>query len=174
MHHVLLLDMAIHTFDAARFMAGDAARPSTPMNGSRPVRGTAKASSAAAIFEFSDGAVFTYRGSWCADGCAQAGKAHGGSSAATGLLSGTGMMTSGRSRHLRQRTAFFRGVAAVGVPPLDAADRVGGHAERHAGFYRRHNGRPRTGNGRHRQYQEPCHGVRCDRQRRVPAGVSKL
>lgn len=68
MDHVLLLDMAIHTFDAARFMSGrDALRvycqESNP-KGSWYAHGAA----ANAIFELSDDTVFTYRGSWAAEG----------------------------------------------------------------------------------------------------------
>lgn len=69
MEHVLLLDMAIHSFDQARFIIGaDAERVYshewTPQN-SWYKHGP----SAAAIFEMSDGVVYTYQGSWCAEGC---------------------------------------------------------------------------------------------------------
>jgi predicted dehydrogenase len=68
MKHVLLLDMAIHTFDAARFICGG-----------DPVSVYCKEwnpagswydhdASAVAIFEMSNGIVYTYRGSWCAEG----------------------------------------------------------------------------------------------------------
>ena len=68
MQNVLLLDMAIHTLDAARFMAG--ADPlavyclETNPKGSWYAHGAA----ANAIYEFSNGIVFNYRGSWCAEG----------------------------------------------------------------------------------------------------------
>ncbi len=68
MQHVLLLDMAIHTFDAARYLCG--ADPVSVYckewnpNGSWYAHGA----SAVAIFEMSSGAVYTYRGSWCAEG----------------------------------------------------------------------------------------------------------
>ena len=68
MDHVLLLDMSIHTMDAARFMIGT--KPlavychETNPKGSWYRHGAA----ANAIFEFDGGAVFTYRGSWCAEG----------------------------------------------------------------------------------------------------------
>jgi len=68
MENVLLLDMAIHTLDAARFMAGVAPRAvyclETNPRGSWYGHGAA----ANAIFEFDDGIVFNYRGSWCAEG----------------------------------------------------------------------------------------------------------
>ncbi|MCV9998300.1 Gfo/Idh/MocA family oxidoreductase [Pararhizobium sp. YC-54] len=68
MDNVLLLDMAIHTFDAARFVANKVpvavyCHESNP-RGSWYAHGAA----ANAIFEFSDDVTFTYRGSWCAEG----------------------------------------------------------------------------------------------------------
>jgi len=65
----LILDMAIHHFDLARFMTGVDpvavyAREFNP-KGSW-YRGDVAAS---AIFEMTNGVVFTYRGSWCAEGC---------------------------------------------------------------------------------------------------------
>jgi len=68
MEHVLLLDMAIHTFDQARLISG-----------SDPVAVYCKEwnpkgswydhdASAVCVFEMSDGLIYTYRGSWCAEG----------------------------------------------------------------------------------------------------------
>lgn len=68
MQHVLLLDMAIHTFDAARYLC-----KADPVSvyckewnpaGSWYTHGA----SAMAIFEMTDGIIYTYRGSWCAEG----------------------------------------------------------------------------------------------------------
>ncbi|WEK05989.1 MAG: Gfo/Idh/MocA family oxidoreductase [Candidatus Devosia phytovorans] len=68
MENVLLLDMAIHTLDAARFMAGVAPKAvyclETNPKGSWYAHGAA----ANAIFEFDQGVVFNYRGSWSAEG----------------------------------------------------------------------------------------------------------
>ena len=121
MRHVLLLDMAIHTFDAARYMVER--RPAArllPSNGSRPTPGTAQGSSAAAIFELAGGTVFTYRGSWCADGFRSSWEAHGASSASAARLSGT-VSTSiqGRGRRGRAAKACSIEVEPVAVPPLD-------------------------------------------------------
>lgn len=68
MDDVLLVDMAIHTLDAARFMSGK-----TPLavycHQSNPKGSWWKHGAVAnAIFEMSDGVVFTYRGSWAAEG----------------------------------------------------------------------------------------------------------
>lgn len=68
MEHVLLIDMAIHTFDQARFITG-----SDPVSvychewnptGSWFAHGAA----AFCIFEMTGGVVFSYNGSWCAEG----------------------------------------------------------------------------------------------------------
>lgn len=68
MENVLLIDMAIHTLDAARFMA-DKTPLAVYCQQSNP-RGSwyAHGAAANAIFEFSDDVVFTYRGSWSAEG----------------------------------------------------------------------------------------------------------
>ncbi len=68
MQNVLLVDMSIHTLDAARFMSGKVplavyCHESNP-KGSWWAHGAA----ANAIFEMSDGVLFTYRGSWAAEG----------------------------------------------------------------------------------------------------------
>lgn len=68
MRHVLLLDMAIHTFDMARFITR-----------ADPVKVCAREwnpagswydhdASALAWFEMTGGVMFNYRGSWCAEG----------------------------------------------------------------------------------------------------------
>ena len=69
MDHVLLLDMAIHTFDAARLISG--ADPVAVYCHEWNPKGSwlRHGSSAAAIFEMTGGLVFTYRGSWCGEGC---------------------------------------------------------------------------------------------------------
>lgn len=64
----LLVDMAIHTFDQARFISG--ADPLTVYCHEFNPPGSWYAGNAMAIciFEMSDGSVFDYRGSWCAEG----------------------------------------------------------------------------------------------------------
>ncbi|MDF2722369.1 MAG: gfo/Idh/MocA family oxidoreductase [Paenibacillus sp.] len=66
----LLLDMAIHTFDQARFIGG-ADPVSVYCHEYNPPGSWYKGNaSAVCIFEMSDGSVFCYRGSWCAVGMA--------------------------------------------------------------------------------------------------------
>ncbi|WP_057914624.1 Gfo/Idh/MocA family protein [Peribacillus muralis] len=64
----LLLDMAIHTFDQARFISG-ADPVSVYCHEYNPKGSWYKGNaSSICIFEMSDGSVFSYRGSWSAEG----------------------------------------------------------------------------------------------------------
>jgi predicted dehydrogenase len=68
MPHVLLVDMAIHTFDTARFIS-DADPVSVYCKEWNPAGSWYdRDASAVAIFEMSNGLVYTYRGSWCSEG----------------------------------------------------------------------------------------------------------
>ncbi len=65
----LILDMAIHHFDLARFMTG-LDPVSVYCREFNPKGSWYKGDAAAScIFEMTDGVIFTYRGSWCAEGC---------------------------------------------------------------------------------------------------------
>jgi predicted dehydrogenase len=68
MAHVLLLDMAIHTFDAARLLTG--ADPVSVYCKEWNPSGSwyDRDASAVVIFEMTGGIVYVYRGSWCAEG----------------------------------------------------------------------------------------------------------
>jgi predicted dehydrogenase len=68
MRHPLLHDMAIHTFDQCRFLAGSEAQRVTCVETNPPGSWFANGASATAIFEMKDGSLFSYRGSWCARG----------------------------------------------------------------------------------------------------------
>ncbi|YBV96742.1 Gfo/Idh/MocA family oxidoreductase [Phyllobacteriaceae bacterium JZ32] len=127
MRHVLLHDMAIHTFDAARLFAGEApsavyAREWEPVNSWYHL-----GSSAAAIFEFSNGAVFTYRGSWCADGLRTSWESAWRIVGTKGSLVWDGHDDIQAEAVTSGRDGLFSEVAAVGIPPLDSSDRIGGH-----------------------------------------------
>jgi len=68
MASVLLLDMAIHTLDAARYVSG-ADPVSVYCEEFNPSWSWYKgAASATALFEMTGGLRYTYRGSWCAEG----------------------------------------------------------------------------------------------------------
>jgi Predicted dehydrogenases and related proteins len=68
MDNVLILDMAVHTFYQARFLIG--ANPiSVYCQEFNPAGSWYKGNaSAIAIFEFENGVVYDYRGSWCSEG----------------------------------------------------------------------------------------------------------
>lgn len=68
MDHVLLVDMAIHSMDQARFLSG-ADPVSVYCEEFNPSWSWYKgAACATALYEMSNGLRFTYRGSWCAEG----------------------------------------------------------------------------------------------------------
>jgi predicted dehydrogenase len=65
----LILDMAIHHFDLARYLSG-ADGQAVYAHEFNPASSWYKGDAAAScVFEMSGGVVFTYRGSWCAEGC---------------------------------------------------------------------------------------------------------
>ncbi|XEC94790.1 Gfo/Idh/MocA family protein [Paenibacillus tarimensis] len=64
----LILDMAIHTFDQARYLTGSDPLSVYCLEYNPPGSWYTGNASAVCIFEMSDGSVFTYSGSWCAEG----------------------------------------------------------------------------------------------------------
>ncbi len=68
MPHVLILDMAIHTFDAARYLCGGDPVAVYCEEFNSAWSWYKGAASATAIFEMAGGLRYTYRGSWCAEG----------------------------------------------------------------------------------------------------------
>jgi predicted dehydrogenase len=127
MRHVLFLDMAIHTFDAARFLAGDAANAVYAREWEPANSWYSQGSSAAAIFEFSNGAVFTYRGSWCADGLRTSWESAWRIVGSKGSIVWDGYDDIQAQAVTSGKEGLFSGVTAVDIPPLDASDRIGGH-----------------------------------------------
>ena len=70
MPHVLLKDMAIHTFDAARFLTGSRATSVYALEWNPAGSWYERDASAVALFELTGGVVYSYCGSWCAEGLA--------------------------------------------------------------------------------------------------------
>lgn len=66
MEHVLLVDMAIHTFDMLRFLTGENATGVFCREFNPPYSWFRHGASAVATFDLTSGAVYDYRGSWCA------------------------------------------------------------------------------------------------------------
>jgi predicted dehydrogenase len=127
MRHVLLIDMAIHTFDAARYMVNGEPRRAYGQEWEPSNSWYRQGSSAAAIFEFANGPVFTYRGSWCADGFRTSWESAWRIVGERGSLLWDGFEDL-RAEVVRPiREGMFDRVEPITVPPLDPIDRVGGH-----------------------------------------------
>jgi predicted dehydrogenase len=127
MDHVLLLDMAIHTFDAARAMTGLEASRVYCREWNPPNSWYRQGASAAAIFDMSGGAAFTYRGSWCANGERTSWEASWRIVGERGSLVWDGFDVIHAEATSNGRDGLFDAAMEVKVPSLDAADRVGGH-----------------------------------------------
>lgn len=127
MRHVLLLDMAIHTFDAARCLSGQDAEAVYCREWNPPGSWFSHDSSAAAIFELSGGAIFTYRGSWVAQGLGTSWESAWRIIGERGSLVWDGHDDIRAEIAVPPRGHLFDTAQAVVIPPLDSADRIGGH-----------------------------------------------
>ena len=131
MDHVLLLDMAIHTFDAARLISG-----------SDPVSVYCKewnpkhswyrhGASAVAVFEMTDGIVYTYRGCWCNEGLPTTWESDWRVSCNNGSVTWDGAEGFQVERVVERVACDGRGregkCEAMEIPPHDPATRIGGH-----------------------------------------------
>lgn len=127
MHHVLLLDMAIHTFDSARFLVGGT--PSGVYCREWDPAGSwyEQGSSAVAVFEMKEGPIFTYRGSWCANGLSTSWESAWRIVGQRGTLTWDGFADIRAEVRTGEREGLFDRTEPVEVPPLDPSDRVGGH-----------------------------------------------
>ena len=128
MDHVLLLDMAIHGFDALRCMTGLTATSVYCREWNPPHSWYRHGSSAAAIFELENGAVFAYRGSWCAQGLNTSWESAWRFVGAKGALTWDGgdqikIETVGAG----ERRGLFDPLKPVEPPPLEPEDRIDGH-----------------------------------------------
>lgn len=134
MAHVLLLDMAIHTFDAARYLIG--ARPVAVYcrETNPPGSWYAHGASAEALFDFEEGVTFNYRGSWCAEGADTSWEAHWRLVGTRGTLLWDG--NEGFSAHVvAGDEGFRRPLRPIAVPDL-SAPLIEGHAGVIADFLR--------------------------------------
>lgn len=134
MEHVLLLDMAIHTFDQARFLTGadpvavDYCREWNP-------RGSwyDHDASAIAVVELESGIVFTYRGSWCAEGLNTSWESDWrfvGTAGSATWDGGDGF----RAQAPAEAAGFIRPQRELALPQIDAAGLADGHASLIAQF----------------------------------------
>ena len=127
MDHVLLVDMAIHTFDAARYMT-NAAPESVYCVEWEPANSWYQAgSSAVALFKLQGGIIFNYRGSWCADGLKTSWESSWRIVCERGTLIWDGFEDVRAERTTATREGIFNTSQPIEIPPLQADDRVGGH-----------------------------------------------
>jgi predicted dehydrogenase len=133
MDNVLLLDMAIHTFDAARYVAGK--KPLAVYCVEKNPKGSwyRHGASANATFEFADDVVFTYRGSWCAEGERTSWESE------WRLVGSKGMLTWDGAENFSAATSgaepgLLHGFAPVEVPGPEHDEETHGHASVIASF----------------------------------------
>jgi predicted dehydrogenase len=126
MEHVLLLDMAIHTFDQCRLLTG-ADPVSVYCHEWNPAKSWYDHDAAAiAVFELSGGIVYTYRGSWCAEGLNTSWECDWRVVGTRGSVTwdgGAGFAV----QKVAKRGGFLSTMEDVSVPALAKADRIGGH-----------------------------------------------
>jgi predicted dehydrogenase len=127
MRHVLLIDMAIHTFDAARYMVNGEPLGAYCQEWEPPNSWYRQGSSASATFDLGGGKVFTYRGSWCADGFRTSWEGAWRIVGERGSLVWDGFDNVSVEVARPVREGLFDTVEPLTVPPLDPRDRIGGH-----------------------------------------------
>ncbi|MFT5367353.1 MAG: putative dehydrogenase [Candidatus Latescibacterota bacterium] len=126
MAHVLLLDMAIHTFDAARLITGADPVSVYCKEWNPPGSWYDQDASAIAIFEMDNGVVYTYRGSWCSEGLNTSWECDWRIIGDKGSLTWDG--SDGFEVAVVSDTGEFRSKCEPrAVPDHDPSDRVGAH-----------------------------------------------
>ncbi len=126
MRHVLLLDMAIHTFDAARFLT--ASNPVAVYCHEMNPEGSwyDHDAAAVAVFEMSGGLVYTYRGSWCSEGLNTSWGADWRLTGTRGAVLWDGEEAM-RAEEVAKGGGFRSELRPLEIPPCPASARVGAH-----------------------------------------------
>ena len=133
MDNVLLLDMAIHTFDAARFVSGKVPVSVYCVEKNPAGSWYKHGASAHALFDFSDDVVFSYRGSWCAEGRRTSWESQ------WRLTGSKGMLTWNGEEHFEATIAghepgLLQGFTPIEVPGPKHEEETHGHASVIASF----------------------------------------
>jgi predicted dehydrogenase len=127
MENVLLLDMAIHTFDAARFMSGKVPKAVYCHETNPKASWYRTGASAFAIFEMSEGVRFTYRGSWCAEGANTSWESGWRFTGSKGTVLWDGLEDF-RAHRVAADEGFLRDQEAIVVPEAADGSETEGHA----------------------------------------------
>ncbi|OLP61815.1 oxidoreductase [Xaviernesmea oryzae] len=133
MEHVLLLDMAIHTFDAARFVSAKVPLAVYAHETNPPGSWYRTGASAFAIFEMADDVTFTYRGSWCAEGANTSWESQWRITGTQGTVLWDGA-DSFIARRVASEEGFLREQEEIEVPEAPRAEETEGHASVIAAF----------------------------------------
>ena len=126
MPNVLIKDMAIHTFDAARYFTGANAHAVYCYEWNPKASPYTTGAAAQAIFEMDDGIVFNYRGSWVSEGC------HTPWESAWRIVGTEGSLTWDGALELKsdvvaKRGGFFSDFRQPDLPTLQESDMMGWH-----------------------------------------------
>ncbi len=145
MPHVLLLDMAIHTFDQCRCATGLDPVSVYAKEWNPPGSWYARDASAVAVFGMTGGAVFTYRGSWCAEGLNTSWESSWRFVGEKGTLIWNGGADA-KAQIVSKPGGFHSEWKDLDVPPAAESGKDGGHAGNIAEFIRcvREGGIPET------------------------------
>ncbi|MGC8782278.1 MAG: Gfo/Idh/MocA family protein [Anaerolineae bacterium] len=127
MKHVLLLDMAIHTFDAARLIAGADATAVYCHEWNPTGSWYDHGASAVAIFEMTQGVVCAYRGSWCAEGLRTTWECDWRIVGTLGSVKWDGA-TGFQTQVVAETGGFMSKMQDLELPAFDDSAKVGGHA----------------------------------------------
>jgi predicted dehydrogenase len=123
MAHPLLVDMAIHTFDQARYIS-QADPVWVYCHAFNPGHSWFKGdTSAVVIFEMTDNLVYTYRGSWCAQGLPTSWEGHWRliGSKGTLLWEGEGNITASVLAPSQNPNARMAAMVPAQIPPMELA-----------------------------------------------------
>ena len=126
MPHVLLLDMAIHTFDAARLITGADATSVYCKEWNPAGSWYDQDASAIAVFEMTGGIVYTYRGSWCSEGLNTTWECDWRVIGQQGSVTWDGAEDS-RGERVKSTGGMRSEMEDISVASPDDTDRVGGH-----------------------------------------------
>jgi predicted dehydrogenase len=126
MPHVLLLDMAIHTFDAARLISGADPVAVTCTEWNPPGSWYDHDASAIATFEMTGDVFYSYRGSWCAEGLNTTWESAWRVIGTEGSVQWDGR-TGFSAQVVQEREGFISGLADIEVPRYQPPGLSGGH-----------------------------------------------